>query len=134
MFGIAGAKTIAASGLVLQRKVTATYRMSCFSFIPDFLSFLRVRLMWDLRADALRCWGLAMMLAVCSISLLDARNDQMPFQAEIVSPFPLVEADLLFLVLETSLYSPAGKSNQQQCLNRSLGRRVTHEVLYLVRG
>ncbi len=29
--------------------------------------------MWDLRAVALRCWVFAMMLAVCSTSLLEAR-------------------------------------------------------------
>lgn len=41
--------------------------------MPISRSFRRVRLMWLLRALALSCWVVWMHLAVCSISLAEAR-------------------------------------------------------------
>ena len=47
--------------------------MTFFNLMPICRSFLRARLWWHLRAVALRCCQCWIVLAVCSMSVVDAR-------------------------------------------------------------
>ena len=69
----------------------------------------------------------------CQKQVTDARKNQMAFESEVASPFPLVEADLLFLILETTFDSPTRKTDQQERCDRSLRRCVADEVFHFVR-
>src|SRR5208283_3963183 len=60
-------------------------------------------------------------------------ENQVSFQPQPSSAFPLVETDLLLLILETPLHPPTRESHQQQSLHRGLFRGVAEEELDLLR-
>jgi hypothetical protein len=60
-------------------------------------------------------------------------QDQVPLQAQPAAAFPLVQADLLFLILETAFHMPSRKRRQQDVLHAGFRRRVAHEILDLRR-
>ncbi len=142
--------------------------------MPFCRSFLRVLLMWLLRASALRCCVYWIVLAVCFNSLADARplshqlctradtascnwymvnseffppqavtsagqkqiadarQNQVPFQSNVATAFPGIQADVLFLILEASLDAPTGKGHQQQLAHAGFDRCVAEEEFQLL--
>src|SRR5664279_682758 len=58
---------------------------------------------------------------------------EVPLQAQPAAAFPLVQANLLLLVLETSLHTPTRKRHQQHGLHTRPRRRVAYEKLDLHR-
>src|SRR6202453_3846527 len=61
-----------------------------------------------------------------------ATQNQVAFQSLVTTPFVLIQPDLRFLILETTLDSPARETHQQQLLDRRLRGGVAHEELHLL--
>src|ERR1700677_2843628 len=61
-----------------------------------------------------------------------ATQDQVAFQALVTTPFVLIQPDLRFLILETTLDSPSRETHQQQLRDRRLRGGVAHEELHLL--
>src|SRR5664280_2671270 len=69
----------------------------------------------------------------CQEQVAHRSQYEVPLQAQPAAAFPLVQADLLLLILETPLHVPTRERRQQHALHTRLRRRVAHEELDLRR-
>src|SRR5713101_6375248 len=64
----------------------------------------------------------------CQEQIANARENQMAFQAEPATAFPMIESHLAFAILKASLDRPAAERHAQQLLHRRTRRSVTQKV------
>ena len=63
----------------------------------------------------------------------DRRDRLVAFEAHVLAAFKMIEPQLRLLILKTTLDVPAREADQQQRLERGLGRCVADEILDLGR-
>ena len=63
--------------------------------------------------------------------ITDTGQYQVPLKSDVTAALPSIQADVLFLVLETAFNAPAREGNQQQLSDGSVARRVTEKRISL---